>query len=144
MRPRVVRAPHLGPIHAGYTPVPPLLHCSFPHFGLKYSIGGQISFDVFPIVRERARGRCEGPGQRGPRSACLTSCSPHPHCHPCASTLPQGWDKTYCLRYVKADGFSDIHFFGDKTFEARGAVTGRVEGGARCVSAAELTFYLLH
>ena len=29
----------------------------------------------------------------------------------------QGWDKTYCLQFVEADGFSDIHFFGDKTFE---------------------------
>jgi phosphomannomutase len=33
----------------------------FADFGLKYSIGGQISFDVFPV----------------------------------------GWDKTYCLRYLK-------------------------------------------
>lgn len=29
----------------------------------------------------------------------------------------QGWDKTYCLRYVK-DDFDEIHFFGDKTFKA--------------------------
>ena len=29
----------------------------------------------------------------------------------------QGWDKTYCLQFVEADGFNDIHFFGDKTFE---------------------------
>lgn len=49
----------------------------FADFGLKYSIGGQISFDVFPI----------------------------------------GWDKTYCLQYLLKDGYSDIHFFGDKTFE---------------------------
>lgn len=28
----------------------------------------------------------------------------------------QGWDKTYCLRFVK-DDFDEIHFFGDKTFE---------------------------
>ncbi|KAL6761812.1 eukaryotic phosphomannomutase [Haematococcus lacustris] len=48
----------------------------FADFGLTYSIGGQISFDVFP----------------------------------------QGWDKTYCLRFVK-DQFSVIHFFGDKTFQ---------------------------
>ncbi len=26
------------------------LQARFAHFGLKYSIGGQISFDVFPIV----------------------------------------------------------------------------------------------
>ena len=53
------------------------LQAKFGHLGLKCSIGGQISFDVFPI----------------------------------------GWDKTYCLRFLQADGFSDIHFFGDKTFE---------------------------
>lgn len=27
--------------------------------------------------------------------------------------FPEGWDKTYCLQYVK--GFNEIHFFGDKT-----------------------------
>lgn len=27
--------------------------------------------------------------------------------------FPQGWDKTYCLRYI--EGFDEIHFFGDKT-----------------------------
>ncbi|BDA40584.1 Phosphomannomutase [Coccomyxa sp. Obi] len=48
----------------------------FAHLGLRYSIGGQISFDVFP----------------------------------------EGWDKTYCLRFVEEE-FDDIHFFGDKTFE---------------------------
>mmetsp|Transcript_18585 Transcript_18585/g.30310 ORF Transcript_18585/g.30310 Transcript_18585/m.30310 type:complete len:249 (-) Transcript_18585:934-1680(-) len=46
-------------------------------FGLKFSIGGQISFDVFP----------------------------------------KGWDKTYCLQFVENDGYDEIHFFGDKTFE---------------------------
>jgi phosphomannomutase len=46
----------------------------FADYNLTYSIGGQISFDVFP----------------------------------------EGWDKTYALRFVKAD-FRDIHFFGDKT-----------------------------
>ncbi|KAJ6344191.1 hypothetical protein OIU76_005837 [Salix suchowensis] len=47
----------------------------FAHLNLTFSIGGQISFDVFP----------------------------------------QGWDKTYCLRYL--DEFSEIHFFGDKTYK---------------------------
>ena len=42
---------------------------------LTFSIGGQISFDVFP----------------------------------------NGWDKTYCLQYLKE--FDTIHFFGDKTYE---------------------------
>ena len=38
-----------------------VLKKEFPDLGVKYSIGGQISFDVFPI----------------------------------------GWDKTYCLRFLK-------------------------------------------
>jgi len=41
----------------------------------QYSVGGQISFDVFPF----------------------------------------GWNKTYCLQFLQADGYDDIHFFGDKT-----------------------------
>ncbi|KAK3988122.1 eukaryotic phosphomannomutase [Cladorrhinum sp. PSN332] len=56
----------------------------FGHLGLTFSIGGQISFDVFPT----------------------------------------GWDKTYCLRHLEAEGkkeggieFTTIHFFGDKTFK---------------------------
>jgi len=49
----------------------------FKDLNLTFSIGGQISFDVFPT----------------------------------------GWDKTFCLRYVKAEEFDEIHFFGDKTFE---------------------------
>ena len=52
------------------------LQKEFADLNLTYSIGGQISFDVFPA----------------------------------------GWDKTYCLQFVEADGFDDIHFFGDKTF----------------------------
>jgi len=49
----------------------------FPDYGLTFSIGGKISFDVFP----------------------------------------NGWDKTYCLRHVADESFSEIHFFGDKTYE---------------------------
>ena len=55
-----------------------ILQEKFAHLGLTYSIGGQISFDIFP----------------------------------------DGWDKTYCLQFVEADGFEEIHFFGDKTFKA--------------------------
>ena len=51
------------------------LEAKFAHLSLKFSIGGQISFDVFP----------------------------------------QGWDKTYCLQFVRADGLTNVHFFGDKT-----------------------------
>lgn len=29
----------------------------------------------------------------------------------------QGWDKTYCLRYVEE--FEEVHFFGDKTYQVR-------------------------
>ncbi|XP_019426444.1 PREDICTED: phosphomannomutase isoform X2 [Lupinus angustifolius] len=52
-----------------------VLREKFAHLNLTFSIGGQISFDVFP----------------------------------------QGWDKTYCLKYL--DDFSEIHFFGDKTYK---------------------------
>lgn len=49
----------------------------FADFNLTYSIGGQISFDVFP----------------------------------------NGWDKTFCLPFLKERGFKTIHFFGDKTYK---------------------------
>jgi hydroxymethylpyrimidine pyrophosphatase-like HAD family hydrolase len=52
---------------------------TFPEYDLTYSIGGQISFDVFP----------------------------------------RGWDKTYCLKHVEDEGFEEIHFFGDKTYQVR-------------------------
>lgn len=54
-----------------------VLQEKFPDYGLTYSIGGKISFDIFP----------------------------------------NGWDKTYALRHVENEGFEEIHFFGDKTFE---------------------------
>lgn len=43
-----------------------------------------------------------------------TPCLPPPHY---SNAITQGWDKTYCLQYLLKDGFSDIHFYGDKTFE---------------------------
>ncbi|KAK1283193.1 hypothetical protein QJS10_CPB21g00513 [Acorus calamus] len=52
-----------------------VLREKFAHLNLSFSIGGQISFDVFP----------------------------------------QGWDKTYCLRYL--EDFQEIHFFGDKVYK---------------------------
>lgn len=33
----------------------------------------------------------------------------------CGQVFPQGWDKTYCLRYLEE--FQEIHFFGDKTYK---------------------------
>jgi len=53
-----------------------ILKIKFADYNLTYSIGGQISFDVFP----------------------------------------NGWDKTYCLRFLKPE-FQEVHFFGDKTFK---------------------------
>ncbi|CAM0139533.1 Phosphomannomutase 1 [Umbelopsis sp. WA50703] len=53
------------------------LRANFSHLDLTFSIGGQISFDVFPT----------------------------------------GWDKTYCLRHINEEGFKNVHFFGDKTYE---------------------------
>ncbi|GAA98167.1 hypothetical protein E5Q_04850 [Mixia osmundae IAM 14324] len=29
--------------------------------------------------------------------------------------FPTGWDKTYALRHIEQEGFTEIHFFGDKT-----------------------------
>ncbi|PQQ14663.1 phosphomannomutase [Prunus yedoensis var. nudiflora] len=52
-----------------------ILREKFAHLNLTFSIGGQISFDVFP----------------------------------------QGWDKTYCLRYLEK--FQEIHFLCDKTYK---------------------------
>jgi phosphomannomutase len=49
----------------------------FASLNLTFSIGGQISFDVFP----------------------------------------QGWDKTYCLKFIDSADYDEVHFFGDKTFE---------------------------
>ncbi|KAF7041658.1 hypothetical protein CFC21_051423 [Triticum aestivum] len=63
-----------------------VLREKFAHLNLTFSIGGQISFDVFP----------------------------------------QGWDKTYCLRYLNE--FKEIHFFGDKTYKLPAPTT-------RCSSA---------
>jgi phosphomannomutase len=54
-----------------------LMKTEFADLNLTFSIGGQISFDVFP----------------------------------------RGWDKTYCLKFLDAKDFDEIHFFGDKTFE---------------------------
>jgi len=54
-----------------------VLQEKFADYNLTYSIGGQISFDIFP----------------------------------------HGWDKTYCLRHVEDEGFEEIHFFGDKTYQ---------------------------
>ena len=53
------------------------LSTEFEDFNLKYSIGGMISFDIFPI----------------------------------------GWDKTFCLKFLEAENYDEIHFFGDKCYD---------------------------
>ncbi|GIY80545.1 phosphomannomutase [Caerostris extrusa] len=30
--------------------------------------------------------------------------------------FPIGWDKTFCLRHINKEAYSNIHFFGDRTF----------------------------
>jgi hypothetical protein len=72
-----------------------VLQKEFAHLGLTYSIGGQISFDVFP----------KGTSAGLERSmSFLTS----------RLTLAIGWDKTYSLNHIEPEGFTEIHFFGDK------------------------------
>jgi hypothetical protein len=75
------------------------LQARFAHFGLKYSIGGQISFDVFPIVRGGGRGGGRGDG-RG---------LAHVHTPPPASWCME-WGGSPTLR---ADGphLAPNHFF---------------------------------
>lgn len=63
-------------VHNVRTDMVKALKRQFPDLAVTYSIGGQISFDVFPT----------------------------------------GWDKTYCLKHIEADGWKNIHFFGDKTY----------------------------
>lgn len=93
-----------------------VLSARFENFGLKYSIGGQISFDVFPIVRA-AGAPARPPPARAPRACTLLTppdaSRPLDHL---TTRCAQGWDKTFCLRYVEDLGFDEIHFFGDKTF----------------------------
>lgn len=70
----------LSQIHGVRAAFVKVLREKFADYNLTYSIGGQISFDVFPT----------------------------------------GWDKTYCLRHVEDEGFDEIHFFGDKTYQVSG------------------------
>jgi hypothetical protein len=71
------------------------LRAEFADYGLTYSVGGQISFDVFP------NGWCASFTER------LARCS-----------RPRR-NKTYALRHVENEGFDEIHFFGDRTAVVR-------------------------
>ena len=97
-----------------------VLREKFAHLGLTYSIGGQISFDVFPKVGGPAAARI-GTGaawrRRGWRAhAVCRRCWPAQARAQASLARGQGWDKTYCLQFVEKE-HSEIHFFGDKTFE---------------------------
>lgn len=63
------------------------IHKQFPDIGLTYSIG--IPFTIFLMIGGQISFDC----------------------------FPTGWDKTYCLRHIEKDGYTTIHFFGDKTFK---------------------------
>lgn len=68
----------------------------FADYGLTYSIGGQISFDML----------------------CVPLPSSFPlHLPLTATRSPNGWDKTYALTHVAAEKFKEVHFFGDKTYK---------------------------
>lgn len=72
-----------------------ILKKEFAHLSLTYSIGGQISFDVFPT------------GMHGRQPPCIEALTE-------LGSVPVGWDKTYSLRHIEPEGFTEIHFFGDK------------------------------
>ena len=69
----------------------------FGHLGLTYSIGGQISFDVFPTGQSY--------------HSIFSTPTPSPG-H--AADVGVGWDKTFSLNHIQDEGFTEIHFFGDK------------------------------
>ncbi|XP_073124173.1 phosphomannomutase-like isoform X1 [Henckelia pumila] len=73
-----------------------VLREKFEHFNLTFSIGGQISFDVRNVTISLSILFI---------ADVITL----------QQVFPQGWDKTYCLRYL--DEFKEIHFFGDKTYK---------------------------
>ncbi|GMF65177.1 unnamed protein product [Phytophthora lilii] len=77
------------------------LRAEFPEYNLTFSIGGQISFDVFPTVRIAVT-----------VSIVLTSATDE---NDSVVLRVQGWDKTFCLRYLDPKDYDEIHFFGDKT-----------------------------
>ncbi len=75
--------------------------------GLQYSIGGQISIDVFPKGVAEYSQLILFRALADSMILFLT-----PFLQFCA-----GRDKTYCLRHVASENYGEIHFFGDKTME---------------------------
>jgi Eukaryotic phosphomannomutase len=45
----------------------------------------------------------------------------------------QGWDKTFCLRFLDETAYDEVHFFGDKTFEVCTAATAAIRGNTASV-----------
>lgn len=92
-----------------------ILQEKFAHLGLTFAIGGQISFDVFPHGKFgfwRLSYMSSG--------ATYTVVLDHRNFTLHASKpklITLGWDKTYSLKHIENEGFDQIHFFGDKTFE---------------------------
>ena len=83
-----------------------VLREKFAHLNLTFSIGGQISFDVSvhsSLFLTLMIHRFASMYLMHYLLICLQQ------------VFPQGWDKTYCLRYL--DDFPEIHFFGDKTYK---------------------------
>ncbi|KAK4701004.1 phosphomannomutase, partial [Phenoliferia sp. Uapishka_3] len=100
------------------------LKANFGDYGLTFSIGGQISFDMLCVcvslfdplalcAHHSTFRLLRPPSARFPLPLFLSALfyrPPH-------QISPNGWDKTYALRHVENEGFTSIHFFGDKTYE---------------------------
>jgi phosphomannomutase len=88
------------------------LEATFPELGLQYSIGGQIS-TVSPGQKGGwGDGGTDGGLGRGKDLGFEARNVPRAG----FDVFPKGWTKQFALQYVEAEGFTDIHFFGDKTF----------------------------
>lgn len=94
----------------------------FAHLGLTFAIGGQISFDAFP------HGEYTLSLLSSPIFVLLlllllswilslSLLCPLAWLRSLINFVMIGWDKTYALKHIEKDGFEEIHFFGDKTFE---------------------------
>lgn len=89
-----------------------ILREKFAHLNLTFSIGGQISFDVSSCNLFGASFILQIPYYESVIKSGLIKKELENVLY---QVFPQGWDKTYCLKYL--DEFSEIHFFGDKTYK---------------------------
>lgn len=105
----------------------------FGHLNMTFSIGGQISFDVFP------KGQSSRPVSI---SHCLHNTLVYFSQSKLALSLfgwddaddsfRIGWDKTYSLNTVVPEGFEEIHFFGDKASPPFPTLTHCANHGIQC------------